>query len=98
MGPRMYSLFMMAAMMGGVPMGSLHAQRRSQPLTPEQEAIELERRKAKFLEDLEVHNTHGVVNKHWKMFEVHGLNILAYNQKNAHKALMGLMNRNGLSI
>ncbi len=104
----MYGLMAMAAMMGGLGgvngvLPTLKEPNRHKPkkreLSPEEEAVELEKRQAKFLVDLEKSNVERKKNfPKWKQFEVHGFLITASNPKNAFRDIGFILKRNGISI
>jgi len=101
----MYGLFAMAMLMGGMGgvLSSMSSPNRYKPekrkLSPEEEAIELEKRQAKFIVDLEKSEVERKKNfPKWKQFEVHGFLITASNQKNAFRDIGFILKRNGISI
>lgn len=95
----------MAVAMGGLgldkPMLGTPSQPKPQPrkLSPEEEVEELERRKNQFLLDLDKHNIERKQTfPKFKEFEVHGLIIIAFNQKNAIRDMNFLMQKNLITI
>jgi len=102
----MYGMLAMAALMGGmggIGLPSMPEPNRYKPekrkLSPEEEAIELEKRQAKFIVDLEKNEAERKKNfPKWKQFEVHGFSITASNQKNAFRDIGFILKRNGISI
>ncbi len=94
----------MAVAMGGLgfdkPMlGTPQPKSQPRKLSPEEEAEELERRKNQFLLDLDKHNTERKQTfPKFKEFEVHGLIIVAFNQKNAIRDMSFLMQKNLIAI
>ncbi len=99
-----YSIMAMAAIMGGVSGSgmSLPRQRyKPQPrkLSPEEEVIELEKRRAKFLLSLEKHNSERMTDfPKWKQYDVHGFSIIASSEKNAIRDIGFLLNQSGIYI
>lgn len=96
-------LMAMAMMMGGSvgapPRGEPNYYKPKRKLTPEEEAQELEQKKVKFLSDLEKQNgERRILFPKFKEFEVHGLIIVAFNQKNAIRDLNILMQNNLIQI
>ena len=64
-------------------------------LTPEEQEVELQRQKEKFVLNLNKHNEERRLNfPKWKEFDVNGFMIIASNEKNAHRDLSFLINRN----
>ena len=96
-------LMAMSMMLGGASgmpsMPSPQPRPKPRKLSPEEEVVELEKAKEKFLIDLQKHNEERNKNfPKWKEFEVHGLFIIASNQKNAYRDLTILMRQNSISI
>ena len=90
----------MAAMMGGMSGvgGALQSERRRRPTADELEYIK-QKNLENFQKDLEIHNTEKAKEfKHWTLHTVKDIEVLAYNQKNAHKILDKLLKSNGLSF
>ena len=91
-------------MMGGMGTGMNYApERRYNPpprkLTPEEELAELDKRQAKFIAELEIHNVNRKANfPKFKEFIVYGLPIIASNLKNAYKNMNSLMRSNLIQI
>jgi hypothetical protein len=98
----MLLMLAMAGMMGMGGMPTYSEPKRYSPprkLTPEEEAVELENRKAKFLADLEKHNEQRKKDfPKWKEYEVYGLKIIASKQHNALRDMKRLMRYNYLAI
>jgi hypothetical protein len=98
----MYMMLAMAMMggMGGMSSGcSVQRQRPQRKLSPEEEAEILKERQAKFLSDLEKLNVERKQNfKKFKEYEVYGLKIIAFSQKNALRDINNLMHQNLIRI
>ena len=92
----------MAGMMGGLENPSMpEPKQRPKPrkLSPEEEVIELEKRKEKFFLDLAIHNEERKVKfPKFKEFEVYGLPIIAFSLKNATRDMNSLMHQNQISM
>jgi len=94
-------LLAMAGMFGGMPMGvgSTPRQKPQRKLSPEEETQELEKRTAKFTADLEKHNAERKKNfPKFKEWEVYGMKIIAFSQKNAMRDMNRLMRSNHLTV
>ena len=98
----LYMVMAMSAMMGMGGMPTFQEPKRYSPprkLSPEEEAVEMEKRKAKLLTDLEQHNADRKKNfPKFKEFVVFDLIIVAHSQKNAYRDMKSLMRYNGLSV
>lgn len=101
---RLYGILAMAAMFGGASFGGGNHSPRSRrepprKLTPEELEAVLVKSKEKLIQDIRAHNLKTIENKHWIMFEVHdGIEVAAYNKKNAIKTFNGLLRQNNLQI
>lgn len=68
-------------------------------MTPEEIAHSLEMRNKKFAENLERHNaTRKALNNSWAEFIIHGMTVVAINEKNAWKVFKKLLAEQGLKL
>lgn len=100
---RMLTLMAMTAMFGGTGMAFNEPRRYNhappRKLSPEEETEELERRKTKFLSELDEHNEERKKNfPKFKEHIVYDLTIIAFNQKNAVRDMNALMQSNHIQI
>lgn len=97
---KLASMFAMLAMMGGANlMGFRGAPSVSRPRPRKATKEEIEEAGLKFHKALDLQNAERKVKfPKFKVFEVHGVEVVAFSQKNAHRDFHHLLGNYGLKI